>query len=149
MPEPSKSLLQRAQEALMDPEVNPLGAPGLIKGLQTFVQPVTSVFNQHPYSPDSPAPPGTDYAVQQSASYGDTIPAATTLGVKPRSYAKGTPYVPATGIYKLHRGEAVIPRKDNPVAQAKMGDALKKSMGNKMAKKSGALAAKLGQKRGK
>lgn len=32
------------------------------------------------------------------------------------SYEKGTPHVPKTGTYKLHKGEAVIPAKDNPVA---------------------------------
>ncbi len=34
-----------------------------------------------------------------------------------RSYATGTPYVPQTGVYKLHQGEAVIPKTANPVAQ--------------------------------
>lgn len=33
------------------------------------------------------------------------------------SYATGTPYVPQTGTYQLHQGEAVIPKTANPVAQ--------------------------------
>lgn len=32
------------------------------------------------------------------------------------SYKKGTNYVPQTGNYKLHEGEAVVPKKDNPAA---------------------------------
>ena len=29
------------------------------------------------------------------------------------SFATGTPYVPETGLYQLHKGEAVIPRNEN------------------------------------
>lgn len=32
------------------------------------------------------------------------------------SYKDGTPHVPKTGTYKLHEGEAVIPKEKNPVA---------------------------------
>jgi hypothetical protein len=31
------------------------------------------------------------------------------------SYEHGTPHVPETGIYKLHKGEAVIPKEKNPM----------------------------------
>lgn len=32
-----------------------------------------------------------------------------------RSFKKGTPYVPRTGFYQLHEGEAVIPKEKNPM----------------------------------
>jgi len=41
-------------------------------------------------------------------------PFAQILG----SYATGTSYVPKTGTYQLHQGEAVVPKAQNPVAQA-------------------------------
>ena len=41
-------------------------------------------------------------------------PFAKILG----SYATGTSYVPKTGAYQLHQGEAVVPKAQNPVAQA-------------------------------
>ena len=41
-------------------------------------------------------------------------PFAEILG----SYATGTSYVPKTGAYQLHQGEAVVPKAQNPVAQA-------------------------------
>ena len=33
------------------------------------------------------------------------------------SYATGTSYVPKTGTYQLHEGEAVVPKAQNPAAQ--------------------------------
>ncbi len=44
----------------------------------------------------------------------EASPFAQILG----SYATGTSYVPKTGAYQLHQGEAVIPKAQNPVAQA-------------------------------
>lgn len=41
----------------------------------------------------------------------------TTQMTKPLgSFKKGTPHVPETGVYQLHKGEAVIPAKDNPMS---------------------------------
>jgi hypothetical protein len=34
------------------------------------------------------------------------------------SYKKGTPYVPKTGVYKLHEGEAVVPKEKNTMNAA-------------------------------
>lgn len=44
---------------------------------------------------------------------GSPAPAAPAAPVLD-SYATGTPYVPQTGNYKLHQGEAVIPAQQNP-----------------------------------
>ena len=44
----------------------------------------------------------------------EASPFAQILG----SYATGTSYVPKTGTYQLHQGEAVVPKAQNPVAQA-------------------------------
>ena len=64
--------------------------------------------------PAAPAP-----KTDSGARYGDKAPEkridtstyTKTLG----SYEHGTPHVPKTGIYKLHKGEAVIPKEKNPM----------------------------------
>jgi len=51
----------------------------------------------------------------------EASPFAQILG----SYATGTSYVPKTGAYQLHQGEAVIPKAQNPVAlQSSINNAL-------------------------
>jgi len=48
------------------------------------------------------------------------------------SYKHGTPSVPKTGVYKLHEGEAVIPKEKNPMNAA---DAMRAIHGGKTPKK--------------
>ena len=45
-------------------------------------------------------------------------PGMSAMGEPLGNYKKGTNYVPKTGNYKLHEGEAVIPKEDNDVAGA-------------------------------
>ena len=54
-------------------------------------------------------------------------PEMSALGEPLGNYKKGTPYVPKTGNYKLHEGEAVIPKEENEVADALGGKAPKNS----------------------
>lgn len=74
---------------------------------------------------DAPSPKATPAAdnpnkINPKAKFGDrsgekridTASMTKPLG----SYKKGTPSVPKTGTYKLHEGEAVIPKEANPYA---------------------------------
>src|ERR1017187_5038563 len=63
----------------------------------------------------------TQAALPQSKSGPQMSAAGEPLG----NYKKGTPYVPKTGNYKLHEGEAVIPKEKNEVADALGGKAPK------------------------
>ncbi len=47
------------------------------------------------------------------------------------SYKHGTPYVPKTGMYKLHEGEAITPKEKNPMNAS---DAMAKISGKSQAK---------------
>jgi methyl-accepting chemotaxis protein len=42
-----------------------------------------------------------------------TLPGGGTISIGTKSYQLGTPYVPKTGLYQLHQGEAVIPKNQN------------------------------------
>ena len=53
--------------------------------------------------------PNSKFGSQPGETRIDTDAMTKPLG----SYKKGTPYVPKTGNYKLHEGEAVTPAKDN------------------------------------
>jgi len=69
-----------------------------------------------PAAPSTPAPAGPTWRPTTG------IPTARTKEASPfseilGSYATGTSYVPKTGTYELHQGEAVVPKAQNPVAQ--------------------------------
>lgn len=71
-------------------------------------------------SPKAPVLNDPSDRIHPKSKYGDQ-PGEKRIDVstmtKPlASYEKGTPHVPKTGTYKLHKGEAVIPAKDNPMA---------------------------------
>ena len=83
-----------------------------------------------PAAPSTPAPArptGRDTTPATSGSRLDRstigMPITRTKEASPfaqilGSYATGTSYVPKTGAYQLHQGEAVVPKAQNPVAQA-------------------------------
>jgi len=83
-----------------------------------------------PSTPATPALPSAgnpwmnpNYAMPASAGQGQDRTSSISGAGNPfsrilGSYATGTPYVPQTGTYKLHEGEAVVPKVANPVAQA-------------------------------
>lgn len=86
----------------------------------------TQAFNdaQKPASEAKPAPstPSPKDKVKSGARYGDR-PGEKRLDVtealKPLgSYKHGTSHVPRTGLYKLHEGEAVIPKEQNTMNAA-------------------------------
>jgi hypothetical protein len=53
----------------------------------------------------------SDYDSMQKEAENTIALGGSTKDVKPLgSYAKGTPSVPKTGVYKIHEGEAVVPK---------------------------------------
>ena len=62
-------------------------------------------------APAKPAPAAKKYGSGPGEKRIDVTDMVKPLG----SYEKGTPYVPKTGIYQLHEGEAVTPKEKNPM----------------------------------
>lgn len=73
-------------------------------------------------SPKDRVSPKARYGARPGEQRLDTDEARRPLG----SFEKGTSHVPKTGVYKLHEGEAVIPKEKNMDSKmtAKMTDAL-------------------------
>lgn len=66
-------------------------------------------------SPKDRVSPQARYGARRGEQRIDTAPMTKPLG----SFEKGTSHVPKTGVYKLHEGEAVIP-KDKNMADTRM-----------------------------
>jgi hypothetical protein len=95
--------LKRAQEVFDRP--GKISATPTPKGLQSSATPPKGMQSEPVTAKPATAPSGEtakslDYRNQQAKTAID-------------SYAKGTPNVPKTGIYKLEKGEAVIPKHMN------------------------------------
>jgi hypothetical protein len=88
-------------------------------GTSAPVESVKPVLNAEPVMKDKIAPKA-QYGDRGREKRIDVSGMTKTLG----SYAKGTDSVPKTGVYKLHKGEAVIPKDKNTMKTDKMKAAL-------------------------
>jgi hypothetical protein len=124
-----KGIANRAASAALDTENVQPEISQKMQNINEYKNATKPTFSAEPVRDNSPSmkdkiAPKARYGARHGEQRIETAPMTKPLG----SFEKGTDSVPKTGVYKLHKGEAVIPKDKNPMKQVDKAMASSKDM---------------------